>query len=53
MPFYEVTYKTLGHTHPGISTASEMVEYIPSKKGVELERYLLLNLSIIHLEILL
>ena len=33
MSVYEVIYKTLGHTHPGISTASGMGEYITPKKG--------------------
>ena len=36
MSVYDVTYETLGHTHPGISTAVDMGEYIPSKKGMEL-----------------
>ena len=32
MSVYDVTYQTLGHTHPGISTASDMSEYNPHKK---------------------
>ena len=40
---YDVKYKTLGHTHPGIYTASTMVEYTKSKTGMELE----MNLSFI------
>ena len=46
--FNGFTYKTLGHTHPGIYTAAEMNEYIPCKKGVELERNLSFNLLIIN-----
>ena len=47
MSVYFVTYETLGHTHPRISTAAEMVEYSPSKKGMELESNLSFTLSII------
>ena len=36
MSVYEITYKTLDHTHPVISTAAYMGEYITYKKGVEL-----------------
>ena len=32
---YEITYKTLGHTHPGIDTASYKGEDIPYKKDME------------------
>ena len=51
MPVYDVIYKTLGHTHPGIYTAAEMGEYIQPNKGVELEMNLSLTLSIINPEI--
>ena len=34
MSVYDVTYETLGHTHPGISTEAEMGEYSPTKKGL-------------------
>ena len=51
MSVYDVTYKNLGHTHPGISTAEDMGEYIPPKKGMELERDSLLTLSSINPEI--
>ena len=51
MPVYDVTYKTLGHTHSGIFTAVEICEYIPPKKEIELERDDLLNLSSINPEI--
>ena len=44
-------YETLGHTHTEISTAEDMGEYIPPKKGVELESNLSLTLSVINLEI--
>ena len=49
MLVYDVTYETLGHTHPGISTAAEMGEYSMPTKGVKLERYSLLTLSCIKL----
>ena len=45
MLVYDFTYKTLGHTHYGIYTASEMVEYSSSKKGMELERNFSFNIS--------
>ena len=48
MPVYDITYKTLGHTHPGISTAAKMGEYTPPKKGMELGSNALGNLSSIH-----
>ena len=51
MSVYDVTYETLGHTHPVICTSAYMGEYIPPNKGVELERYYLLTLSGINLEI--
>ena len=38
MSVYDVTYKNLGHTNPVISTAAEIVENRPHKKGVESER---------------
>ena len=34
MSVYDVTYKTIGHTHPGNSTAAGMGEYNPTKKGM-------------------
>ena len=34
MSVYEGTYKTLGHTHPGSYTTTEMGEYIQHKKGM-------------------
>ena len=34
MADYGVTYKNLGHSHPGISTVIDMGEYNPPKKGV-------------------
>ena len=37
MPVYDVTYETLGHTLPVIYTSTEVGEYSPYKKGVELE----------------
>ena len=45
MSVYEVTYKTIGHTHTGIYTAAEMGEYSTSKKGMELERNFPFTLS--------
>ena len=44
MSVYDVTYKTLGHTHPGFSTATDMGKYSPHNKGMELEWVYLLNL---------
>ena len=44
MSVYDVTYKTLGHTRPIISTAAEVDEYSLPKKWLESERYYLLNL---------
>ena len=32
---YDITYKNLFHTHPGIGTAAYKGEDIPSKKHVE------------------
>ena len=49
MSVYDVTYKTLGHTHPGTSTAAAMGEYSPHKKRMELEMYSLLTVSSINL----
>ena len=49
MSVYDFTYKNLGHTHTGTSTAAEMGEYSPHKKGMELERDYLLTLSSINL----
>ena len=34
---YDIIYKILGHTHLWIYTTSDMGEYRPPKKGVELE----------------
>ena len=50
MSVYDVTYETLGHKHPRISTTADMDEYIPPKKGMELDRDSLLTLSSINLE---
>ena len=50
MSVYDVTYKTLGNTHPGISTASEVGEYSLPKKGMKLESNFSLILEIINLE---
>ena len=36
MSVYDITYKTLGHTNPGIYTAEDMGEYTPPKKMMEL-----------------
>ena len=47
---YDVTYETISHTHPGISTVADMVEYSPHNKGIELENYSLLTLSGINPE---
>ena len=47
------TYKTPGHSHPIISTASEMGEYSPTEKGMETERGYFLTLSSTHPETLL
>ena len=38
MSIYDVTYKTLGHTYPGISTIAKMGENSPPKKRKELEK---------------
>ena len=46
MPVYDVTYKTLVHTQPEISTAADMGEYIPPKKRMELESNLSLTLDL-------
>ena len=45
MLVYDVTYGTLGHTHPGSYNAENMGVYIPSNKGMELERNFSFNLS--------
>ena len=45
MSVYDVTYETLGHTHTVISIASDMGEYIPPKKGMELKRNFALTIS--------
>ena len=47
---YRVTYKNLGHTHPGNGTAAEKGEYRPTQKYMEPERNSLSNLSSIHPE---
>ena len=47
MSFYDITYKTIGHTYPVISTEADMGEYSPPKKWVQLERNLSLTLTII------
>ena len=51
MSVYYVTYETLGHTHPVISTAEEMGEYSLPKKGTKLENNFSLTLSGINPEI--
>ena len=51
MSVYDVTYETLGHTHPEISTAEDMGEYSPPNKGIYLERDSLLTLSSINMVI--
>ena len=48
---YDITYKTLDHTHPVISNVADMGEYIPPNKGIYLERNLSLTISIINPEI--
>ena len=48
MSVYDVTYKTLGHTNLIIYTAVDVVEYIPYKQGVYLERNFSLTLSSIN-----
>ena len=50
MSVYDVTNKTIGHTHPVIYTAADMGEYSPPKKGMELEMNLSLKLSSINPE---
>ena len=45
MSVYDVTYETLGYTHPVFYNAVEMGEYSPYKKVVELERSLSFTLS--------
>ena len=45
MSVYDFTYETIGHTHTGIYSASEMGKYIPYKKGMELEGNFSFNLS--------
>ena len=51
MSVYYFIYKTLGPTHPGISTVVEVVEYSLTKKNIELERNFSLVLSSINMEI--
>ena len=34
MSVYDVTYKTLGHTHPGMYIVADMDEYSQPKKGI-------------------
>ena len=48
---YEATYKTLGLTHPGISTTSNVGRKSSHNKGMELERYSLLTLIGVNPEI--
>ena len=48
MLVYDLTYKALGHTHTEFYTASDMGEYSPSKKSMELERTLSFTLSSIE-----
>ena len=44
---YDITYETLGHTHPGFFTAADKGECSPT---MELERNYVLTLPIIHTE---
>ena len=53
MLVHDVTYKTLGHTHPVIFTAVDIGEYSTPKKWMELEINSSLTLSIINTERLL
>ena len=48
MSVYDITYETLGHTHPRIYTILEMDEYRPPKKCMEPEWNYLGNLSSIY-----
>ena len=47
---YDITYETLGHTHPVIFTVTDNAEYIPTKTDMELESNSLLTPSSIHPE---
>ena len=49
--FITLRLKNLGHTRPGISTASDIGEYIPPKKVMELEINSSLILSSVNYEI--
>ena len=51
MSVYKITYQTLYHTYPGISTAADIGKYSPSTICMELERDLSLTLSSINPEI--
>ena len=51
LSFYDIKYKTLGHTHYRIVTEVEKGKYTPYKKGMQSESILSLNLSSIHHEI--
>ena len=51
MSVYDITYKTLVHTHPVIYIAAQMGEYSATKKVMELERNYLLTLQSINPEI--
>ena len=50
MSVYDITYKTLGHTHHRNGTAAQKGERIPTKKEKEFEKNYLLNLPSIHPE---
>ena len=50
MSVQDITYETLGHTHPGFYTSAEMGECISHNKEMELESNISLILSSINLE---
>ena len=47
---YDISYKTLDHTYPGIVNAAEKGEYTPTNKYMELESNSLFTLSSTHTE---
>ena len=51
MSVQDITYETLGHTHPVISTASDLGKCSLPKKGMKLERNFSLTLSSIDPDI--
>ena len=50
MSVHDITYKNIGHTHPGTVIIVEKVGYNPPNEGVESERNLSLTLSSFHSE---